>query len=180
MKSCRPLKCQAWLITHARSLKNLTGQIFPPKSPSCRFRLALWKNGTLSLLVSDITYLGLDRMIPNGLHTCSRRSRGLEPERDTWRGTPHNLPFPSFFSIFLSFPFILFYFSFSFLSLHPNPLHCSTCRLIIDRSSMTPHYYYYYYFLTLILIIIVCESWVGDLIWNFGSFFIVELIWNLG
>ena len=114
MKSCRPLKCQAWLITHARSLKNLTGQIFPPKSPSCRFRLALWKNGTLSLLVSDITYLGLDRMIPNGLHTCSRRSRGLEPERDTWRGTPHNLPFPSFFSIFLSFPFILFYFSFLF------------------------------------------------------------------
>ena len=33
-------------------------------------------------------------------------------------------------------------------------------------------------FLTLILIIIVCESWVGDLIWNFGSF-VDELIWNL-
>ena len=38
----------------------------------------------------DITYLGLDGMIPNGLHTCPIRPRGFEFERDTWRETPHN------------------------------------------------------------------------------------------
>lgn len=58
MESCWPLKCQAWLIAHARSLKNLIGQSFPFGIPGCRFRLALWKKGTLSLLVSDRTYLG--------------------------------------------------------------------------------------------------------------------------
>ena len=70
-----------------------------------------------------------------------------------WRYHLHTLPFP----IFLPWSqkkekrckFILFYFS-----------------IIIIIS------------LTLILIIIVCESWVGDLIWNFGSF-VDELIWNL-
>ncbi|RVW86116.1 hypothetical protein CK203_038000 [Vitis vinifera] len=40
----------------------------------------------------DGTYLGLDGMIPNKLHTCPRQPKGLEFERDTWRGTPHNAP----------------------------------------------------------------------------------------
>ena len=84
MESCRPLKCQAWLITYGRSLKDLTGQTFPSKSPSCQFHLALWEKGILSLLVPDRTYLGLDGMISDGLHTCSTRKRGLELERDTW------------------------------------------------------------------------------------------------
>ena len=112
-------------------------------------------------LVSDITYLGLDRMIPNGLHTCSRRSRGLEPERDTWRGTPHNPPFPSFFSIF---PFILFYFSFfSFSPPKPSTLLYLSVnyRLIADDA-------------TLLLLLFSYFDFNNNSLWKLGWWFNLE------
>ena len=70
---------------HARNPKDLIGLIFSSESPvslACRFYPTLWKKRNLSLLVSDITYLGLDELIPNGLQVCPGRPRGLELEND--------------------------------------------------------------------------------------------------
>ena len=94
MESRLPLGCQmsrptfrhqVWLIMHARSLKDLTGQIFSFESPTslgCWFCMVLLEKGILSLLLPDV-------MIPDMLHTCPRRPKGFELERDTWRRTSH-------------------------------------------------------------------------------------------
>lgn len=84
---------QAWLIMLARSLEDLIGQIFPFEilmNPDYGFHLALWKKGKLSLLVSDETCLGLDKVNPDRSHVCLDLLRGLEFKKDTWRETPHN------------------------------------------------------------------------------------------
>ena len=104
MGSCPPLRCQmsrlapkrqVRLITHARNPKDLTRLIFSSEnlaSSGCRFHLALWENGTLSLLVLNLTHIGLDEMILDWFQVYPRRPKGLELERDTWNGTPPQCP----------------------------------------------------------------------------------------
>ena len=101
------LRHQAWLITHARNLENLIGWICPfdrsswlslsilsgfvvPSKRSIDLvylcRLALWKKESfLLLLVPDEAYLGPNRVILDELYVCSKRSKGLESGKDTWR-----------------------------------------------------------------------------------------------
>ena len=57
---------------HVKGFKDLIGQSFLFGSLGRRFCLALWEKGTLLLLVLNETYLGLDGMIPDGLHTRPR------------------------------------------------------------------------------------------------------------
>ena len=95
-----PLRCQVsgsafkhqmWLITHAKSLEDLTRLICPSETPvslACQFHPTLWNKGNLSLLVPNETYLGLDGVIPNELQVCPDRPKGLELENNTWRETP--------------------------------------------------------------------------------------------
>ena len=86
---------QVWFITHTRNPKDLTKLIFPPKNPTslgCRSRLALQEKESLSFLVLDETYFGLDEMILDELHAYPRWQRGLGLERDTWREPPHHPP----------------------------------------------------------------------------------------
>ena len=88
------LKHQVRLITHAKKPKDLTRLVFLSKSSTSlnlQLCLALWEKGTLSLLVSDVTHLRLDGMIPNGFHVYPRLLRGLGLEGDTWKGTPPQL-----------------------------------------------------------------------------------------
>ena len=107
------LRHQAWLITHARNLENLIGWICPfdrsswlslsilsgfvvPSKRSIDLvylcRLALWKKESfLLLLVPDEAYLGPNRVILDELYVCSKRSKGLESGKDTWREAPHNM-----------------------------------------------------------------------------------------
>ena len=60
----------------------MTGQSFHFVCLDSQCHLALWVEGTLSLLGQDGTYHGLDEMIPDGLHSYPRRPRGL-----SWKGT---------------------------------------------------------------------------------------------
>ena len=103
MGSRPALKCQGFgpvlrhqvrLITHAKNPEDLTRLVFLSKSSTSlnlQLCLALWEKGTLSLLVSDVTHLRLDGMIPNGFHVYPRLLRGLGLEGDTWKGTPPQL-----------------------------------------------------------------------------------------
>ena len=71
---------------HARNPEDLIRLIFSSESPTSlayRFRSTLWKKRNLSLLVSDITYLGPNGLIPDGLQVCPGRPRGLKLENDT-------------------------------------------------------------------------------------------------
>ena len=110
-QSFRPmLRHQAWLTTHVRNFKDLTGWIcsFDRSSwlglsipsgivgPSkrsiglvCLFHLVLWKKENFSLLIPNGVHLGPNGVIPNKLCVCPRRPKGLECGNDTWRKAPH-------------------------------------------------------------------------------------------